>query len=73
MEDMCVTCQNNWRKSPKIYHIDIWLNSDQRHEQKVIQCQHKWTRESITVEVDPPPTKPVNTNPLFNPEGGSCL
>src|SRR4030066_1169513 len=44
LEDMCASCNDA--------QVDIWMNSDSRHENAVIELGEYWTRESEKVEIE---------------------
>ncbi len=70
MEDYCEGCVENWGDGKK--HIDIWMESDDNFEEKLVKCQGKWTRKSIEVITNPSGTLPVDSSPLFNQSTGEC-
>lgn len=72
MEDTCATCIRDWQTKKK-YHIDIWMESDEKHKDALEQCEEKWTREATPIEINPPTSRPVNTQPLFDSKTGTCL
>ena len=72
MEDMCEGCIENWQDE-KRKHIDIWIESKDSFEDELYQCQRKYTRSSIEVELNPPSDREVNKTPLFNTSTGKCL
>jgi len=67
-EDLCGSCG-----SSALPHIDIWMESNESFASELDQCQGAYTRESVAVEVAPPPGRPVNPTPLFNKSTGTCL
>ncbi len=71
MEDLCASCVSDW--SAKKYHIDIWVNSNGQCSSQVIDCENTLTQSSADVEVNPPPGRPVITQPLFNTTTCECI
>jgi 3D (Asp-Asp-Asp) domain-containing protein len=67
-EDWCESCGG----SP-LPHIDVWMESGEGFAAELQQCQYHFTRQSIPIEVDPPPGRLVETAPLFNRDTGECL
>ena len=72
MEDMCVTCIENWQDNEK-KHIDIWMESNENYEDELYACQNQWTRSKTEIELNPPKDRKVSDDPLFNKEKGNCL
>jgi 3D (Asp-Asp-Asp) domain-containing protein len=70
MEDLCVTCVENWNNSLK--HIDIWMDSGAEFKQKLVDCQNKWTRRAEFVVTQPTSSLPVDLNPIFDKQSGEC-
>lgn len=64
MEDLCASCRGN--------HIDIWAGGNGANENKLIACEESFTRDSQTIELNPPSTHLVDTSPLFNSETATC-
>ncbi len=71
MEDYCAACISDWKAGKR--HIDIWMNSNAANTTKLLACQYGWTRPAADVEINPPPGRPVNATPLFEPATGVCL
>lgn len=71
MEDICGGCTNN--KNTGKYHIDIWMNSDSRNTDKLLDCENFYTRQSVQAEINPPADREVDNTPLFDPVTGICL
>lgn len=67
VEDICATCRKGGQP-----HLDIWMESNESHEQALYQCQRKWTRKNVEVEINPPLGRLVDTTPLFNTDAGTC-
>jgi hypothetical protein len=70
MEDSCAECIQDWKT--RKYHIDIWLESNGSFDSEVLACENTLTRSKISVEVDPPPDRPVDATPLFDTKIGKC-
>ncbi len=70
MEDSCAECITDWKTGK--YHIDIWLESNGSFDSQVLACENTLTREKTSVEVDPPPDRPVDATPLFDTKSGKC-
>ena len=69
MEDDCASCIETWG-STGAHHIDLWTGA--ATDSGVTACQHALTPEGqVTVEIDPPPGRPVDTRPLY--DDGQCL
>ena len=72
MEDDCVECDSDWTSGHK-WHIDLWMNSDGTETTSALaSCEDRWTRDSTSVEVDPPDGRTVTTTPLFTPATNTC-
>lgn len=72
MEDLCGGCSDSWSKSPQEYHIDIWMNSTDTFPDKLLACEHAFTRRRELIELNPPPNRPVNIQPIFDSVSGAC-
>ncbi|HVW27716.1 MAG TPA: hypothetical protein VHC69_20265 [Polyangiaceae bacterium] len=70
MEDSCAECIQDWNTHK--YHIDIWLDSDGSFDSQVLDCEDTLTRSKTSVEIDPPPDRPVDSIPLFDTKTGTC-
>jgi hypothetical protein len=56
-----------------IWHIDVWMNSNGTEDPTALDnCEDQWTQSATTVEIDPPPSRPVTTTPLFDPATNVC-
>jgi 3D (Asp-Asp-Asp) domain-containing protein len=66
LEDICASCSTNHDQ------IDIWMESDNSHEDELIRCENKWTKRQVEVEVNPEPDRPIDLEPFFNPQTGVC-
>ncbi len=62
MEDLCATCSKNYKSGRK--HIDIWAGGDGSNPDALYECENRWTRESETIEVNPPAGREVSLTPL---------
>jgi 3D (Asp-Asp-Asp) domain-containing protein len=72
MEDDCVECDSDWTSGHK-WHIDLWMNSDASETPSALaSCEDRWTRDSTSVEIDPPDGRTVTTTPLFTPATNTC-
>jgi 3D (Asp-Asp-Asp) domain-containing protein len=72
MEDDCVECDSDWTSSHK-WHIDLWMNSNGTEStSSLTNCEDRWTRDSTSVEIDPPDGRMVTTTPLFTPATNTC-
>jgi 3D (Asp-Asp-Asp) domain-containing protein len=72
MEDDCVECDSDWTSAHK-WHIDLWMNSDDSENPSALaSCEDRWTRDSTSVEIDPPDGRTVTTTPLFTPATNTC-
>jgi 3D (Asp-Asp-Asp) domain-containing protein len=72
MEDDCVECDSDWTSSRK-WHIDLWMNSNgTASTSSLTSCEDRWTRDSTSVEIDPPDGRTVTTTPLFTPATNTC-
>jgi hypothetical protein len=73
MEDECVACVSDWQTSNK-YHFDFWMNTNATcNEADSLSCEDKWTKDSTTVEINPPSGRQVDTTPIFNTSTNVCL
>jgi hypothetical protein len=70
MEDSCAECIQDWKT--RKYHIDIWLESNASFGSQVLTCEDTLTRSKTSVEIDPPPDRPVDSTPLFDTKSGTC-
>lgn len=69
MEDLCASCVQEWDASRTV-HIDLW--SGAATDSGVTACQEALTPDGrVTVELDPPPGRAVDTTPFY--EDGVCL
>jgi hypothetical protein len=69
MEDLCASCVQEW-DAGRTFHIDLW--SGAATDSGVTACQEALTPDGrVTVELDPPPGRPVDTAPFY--EDGVCL
>ncbi|WP_214365396.1 hypothetical protein [Pseudonocardia sp. H11422] len=69
MEDMCASCIERWESS-RTHHVDLWTGS--ATDSGVTACQEALTPAGpVTVELDPPAGRPVDTTPLYS--GGRCI
>lgn len=73
-EDQCHPCGG-----VNTDHVDLWMGGDSNsthnpEKSALLACEGTWTRHS-TVVLNPPPSEPVDTTPLFTPpttcHGGS--
>lgn len=72
MEDDCTQCDSDWSGS-KMWHIDVWMNSDgSENANSLNACEGKWTQSSTTIEINPPQGRTVTTAPLFVPATNTC-
>ena len=62
MEDLCATCVKNYKNGRK--HIDIWAGGDGSNEKELYECENDWTRESESIEVNPPNNREVDLSLL---------
>lgn len=77
MEDDCVECDQDWTGQgpdggPNLYHIDLWINGQNGNSTDVINCEDALTQNSEQVIINPPPTEPVDTTPLYNSSSNTC-
>ncbi len=69
MEDSCEACENEW-EADRTRHIDLWAGA--ATDAGVLACEEALTPPGpVTVELDPPPGRPVDTTPFY--EDGRCL
>lgn len=69
MEDDCAGCIDDWESS-RIPHIDLWTGD--HAGSAFLACEEALTPPGrVTVEVNPPPGRSVDTHPLFS--GSGCL
>jgi 3D (Asp-Asp-Asp) domain-containing protein len=69
MEDDCAACINDWR-SARTAHIDLWTGNFTGAA--IIRCEEALTPDGrVSVEVDPPPSRPVDPRPLYGRRGCS--
>lgn len=69
MEDLCAACVQDWDDA-RTFHIDLW--SGAATDSGVTACQEALTPDGrVTVELDPPPGRAVDTAPFY--EDGVCL
>lgn len=72
MEDDCAECDTDWSTTMK-RHIDVWMTSDGVETASALTiCEDQWTEDATSVEVDPPPGRPVSAAPLFSPTTNTC-
>jgi 3D (Asp-Asp-Asp) domain-containing protein len=65
LEDTCASCAAD--------HIDIWMESDARFRDQVLECENAWTPDRpIEVELNPPDGRPVSTTQFFDKNTGRC-
>jgi hypothetical protein len=68
MEDDCVSCIADWQAT-RLAHIDLWTGA--YDGPGVLRCEDALTPSGrVTVEVDPPPERPVDPRPLY--AAGAC-
>jgi hypothetical protein len=68
MEDDCAGCIDDWA-SGRTPHIDLWAGDHSGLD--FLACQNALTPSGrVTVEVNPPPGRPVDTRPLY--DGRRC-
>jgi hypothetical protein len=69
MEDDCTECDQDWTGSgpdggPGLLHVDLWVGGQGAlQSQDVTSCEHKLTRTTAQVIVDPPAGLPAD--PVF--------
>jgi hypothetical protein len=67
MEDDCAECIIQWDHG-RVGHIDIWTGTAGAGLQA---CEQALTPDDpVTIEVNPPPGRPVDPRPLYTPGGG---
>jgi hypothetical protein len=72
MEDDCGQCDTDWSGTMK-WHIDVWMNSNGTESSSaLVACEDRWTQNTTTIEIDPPPGRMVTTSPLFDPSTNTC-
>jgi hypothetical protein len=72
MEDSCPMCNMQWSPS-MTWHINVWMNSDGMEMPPALtMCEAAWMMAKTPIEIDPPPGRPVTTNPLFDPSTNTC-
>ena len=70
MEDDCAECDTDWTTHHRA-HIDLWAGP--ATTTTVLTCENQLTTEGRTgIEINPPPTRPVDTTPLFNEQTTTC-
>jgi len=70
MEDDCAECDTDWTTHHRA-HIDLWAGP--ATTTTVLTCENQLTTEGRTdIEINPPPTRPVDTTPLFNEQTNTC-
>ena len=68
MEDLCGSCVQD-RDAGRTFHIDLWTGAVT--DSGVTACQEALTPDGrVTVELHPPPGRPVDTAPFY--EDGVC-
>jgi hypothetical protein len=68
MEDLCVSCEQEW-KDDRSPHLDLWTGASLNPG--ILACENALTRDGqVPVIVNPPPTLPVDTTPLY--DGRRC-
>ncbi|HEY2206220.1 MAG TPA: hypothetical protein VGH99_17240 [Pseudonocardia sp.] len=68
MEDDCAECIDDWQRSRRP-RLDLWTSA--AAEKGVLDCEEELTPDGlVTVEINPPPGRPVDTRPLYS--GGRC-
>lgn len=68
MEDDCAGCIADWG-SHRTPHIDLWTGNHSGND--FLACENALTPDGrVTVEVNPPPGRPVDTRPLY--DGSRC-
>jgi hypothetical protein len=68
MEDDCAGCIDDW-SSDRTPHIDLWAGNHSGND--FLACENALTpSERVTVEVNPPSGRPVDTRPLY--DGRDC-
>jgi hypothetical protein len=69
MEDDCASCIDEWESSERP-HIDLWTGDFSGDD--FLACQNALTPDGkVTVELNPPPGRAVDTRPLYGSSG--CL
>ena len=69
MEDDCAGCIENWESS-RTPHIDLWTGD--HLGSGLLACEEALTPSGrVTVEVNPPQGRPVDTRPLY--DGSDCI
>jgi 3D (Asp-Asp-Asp) domain-containing protein len=72
MEDDCAECDSDWTSGHK-WHIDLWMNSNAAESSSsLVSCEDRWTRDSTSIEMDPPADRTVTPAPLFDPSTNIC-
>jgi Raf kinase inhibitor-like YbhB/YbcL family protein len=72
MEDGCSECNTAWNAN-KQYRFDFWLSSNASSDScKVNACELHWTQNQTTVEINPPPGRPVDPTPLYDTTTNTC-
>jgi 3D (Asp-Asp-Asp) domain-containing protein len=67
MEDDCAQCITDWRSS-RTPHIDLWTGNYQGAA--LIACENALTPDAlVAVELNPPPSRPVDPTPLYTGRG----
>jgi len=68
MEDECAECIADWNAS-KRPRIDMWTSATT--DKQVLACEEALTPDGlVSVEINPPADRPVDTRPLF--DAGHC-
>lgn len=70
MEDSCTKCTSDWKAG--VAHIDVWMTSSDSFPSALLSCENAWTRDGVSVEIDPPRGRKVTVAPLFDPKTGVC-
>lgn len=69
MEDDCADCITDWQRD-RTAHLDLWTGPT--GGASLLKCEDALTPPGpVTVEINPPPTRAVNTQPLYSADG-SC-
>ncbi|WP_379626530.1 hypothetical protein [Pseudonocardia sp. GCM10023141] len=69
MVDDCASCIEEWNDS-RHPHLDLWAGDFSGSD--FVACEHALTPDGpVTVELDPPAGRPVDTRPLYG--DGGCL
>jgi hypothetical protein len=85
MGDACTECTADWKGKgpdggPRLRHVDLWIGGKGASAFAAINCEDAMTQTTPSGApfvtpfiVQPPPTLPVSTEPLFDARTGHCF